>query len=313
MEKGQTRYFGKAMVQFVKDPIGNRKRVMELSEEMAFRAQNLDVNMRQASQMMLDLPRGDAGDVIRIGNKHLKAIQKYMFVPLQLVQSMVDTPVWMGAYEAEGGAMNHEEAVQAGDRAVRLSQMAGGAKDLAVVQQNAMMKLFLVVYSYSSLLWNRNVNLAKGAGSAKTAEEFGTLAIRFIMLNTFPALLAGLIKGQWPDDDEEESFLAYAAIQSLLSVSSGVPLVRDFTAGIASPFGYGGSTAVGQQFEDLIKVINSKTPETLSVATVSAMGSLFGLPSVQINRTLKTMMDEDIEAEVSLEFIQALLMGPPKK
>lgn len=319
-QKGGRQQYLRALAKFAMNPIKSRQMVLEMSGEMRNRDLNLDPAIRQALDQVVRVKDGGLGDALSSIKGGHEALKKYAFVPMQAMQSLVDTPVWMAAYEMEGGVDNHEAAVQAADRAVRLTQMAGGAKDLAPIQQNEMAKFFLLVYGYASLLWNRNVDIARSAGKALKAKDAqGVLQSleRFVYLNVLPSILAGAIKGALPDDDDDESrsWPEYLAIQALLSVANGVPLARDAANGVFSDFGYGGISPLGGGIDSAIRAKNSSEQEALVTNMLSAAGMLTGLPSSQANRAVRTfyaLEDGELEADAG-NIAQGILFGPPKQ
>ena len=324
-QKGQRKDYMRALAKFVMNPLQQRAMVMEMSGEMRNRSINLDPAIRDAVNRVVRVGDGRIGGALTNVKNGLDAIKRWAFVPMQMMQSVVDTPVWMAAYEAEGGVNNHDVAVQAADRAVRLTQMAGGAKDLAPIQQNEMAKFFLMVYGYASLLWNRNVDIARSGTAAVKQKDFKGVLVameRFVYLNIIPAILAGAIKGALPDGDDEDdpkkkgdTWPEYIAIQTMLSVTNGVPLVRDAAAGYFSDFGYGGASPLGGGIDALIKATNSSKTEALVTNMTTATGMLLGLPSSQINRATRTLFDLD-EGEMEsdgLTIARGVLFGPPPK
>ncbi len=328
-QKGQRKHYMRALAKYSMNPLKTRAEVMAMSGEMRNRAINLDPSIRQATQRIIRVGEGRIGTAFNdVKNAH-DALKRWAFVPMSLMQSVVDTPVWMGAYEAEGGVNSGnggKDAIDAADRAVRLTQMAGGAKDLAPIQHNELAKFFLLVYGYASLLWNRNVDIARsGVQSIKEKDAQGTLVAleRFVYLNIVPAILAGAIKGALPkgDDDERkkdkmgDTWPEYIAIQTLLSVTNGVPLARDAAQGFFSDFGYGGASPIGGGIDALIKATHSSKTEALVTNMTTATGMLLGLPSSQINRATRTFFKLD-EGEMDTDayaIAKSILFGPPAK
>lgn len=328
-QKGQRKHYMRALAKYSMNPLKTRAEVLSLSGEMRNRAINLDPSIRQATQRIIRVGEGRIGTAFNdVKNAH-DAIKRWAFVPMTLMQSVVDTPVWMGAYEAEGGVNSGnggKDAIDAADRAVRLTQMAGGAKDLAPIQHNELAKFFLLVYGYASLLWNRNVDIARsGVQAVKERNVQGTLVAleRFVYLNIIPAILAGAIKGALPkgdDDDRDKDKMGdtwpeYIAIQTLLSVTNGVPLARDAAQGFFSDFGYGGASPIGGGIDALIKATNSTKTEALVTNMTTATGMLLGLPSSQINRATRTFFKVD-EGEMDTDaytIAKSILFGPPPK
>lgn len=328
-QKGQRKHYMRAVAKFSMNPIKTRADVMELSGEMRNRAINLDPSIRQATNRIIRVGEGRIGTALNSLKNGHDAIRRWAFVPMTMMQSVVDTPVWMAAYEAEGGVNSGnggKDAIDAADRAVRLTQMAGGAKDLAPIQQNELAKFFLLVYGYASLLWNRNVDIARsGVQAVKDKSVGGTLVAleRFVYLNIVPAILAGAIKGALPDGDDDDrkkdkmgdTWPEYIAIQTLLSVTNGVPLARDAAQGFFSDFGYGGASPIGGGIDALIKATNSTKSEALATNMTTAVGMLTGLPSSQINRATRTFFKVD-EGELDSDaytIAKSVLFGPPPK
>lgn len=328
-QKGQRKHYMRALAKYSMNPLKTRADVLALSGEMRNRAINLDPSIRQATQRIIRVGEGRIGTAFNSVKNGHDAIKRWAFVPMTLMQSVVDTPVWMGAYEAEGGVNSGnggQDAIHAADRAVRLTQMAGGAKDLAPIQHNELAKFFLLVYGYASLLWNRNVDIARsGAQAIKQKDAQGTLVAleRFVYLNIIPAILAGAIKGALPkgdDDDRDKDKMGdtwpeYIAIQTLLSVTNGVPLARDAAQGFFSDFGYGGASPIGGGIDALIKATNSTKTEALVTNMTTAAGMLLGLPSSQINRATRTFFKVD-EGEMDADaytIAKSILFGPPPK
>jgi len=328
-QKGQRKHYMRAVAKYVLNPLKTRASVLALSGEMRNRAINLDPSIRQATNRLIRVGEGRIGTALNsIKNGH-DAIRRWAFVPMSMMQSVVDTPVWMGAYEAEGGVNSGnggQDAIAAADRAVRLTQMAGGAKDLAPIQHNELAKFFLLVYGYASLLWNRNVDIARsGAQAIREKDAQATLVTleRFVYLNIIPAILAGAIKGALPkgdDDDRDKDKMGdtwpeYIAIQTLLSITSGVPLARDAAAGFFSDFGYGGASPIGGGIDALIKATNSSKSEALATNMTTAVGMLTGLPSSQINRATRTFykLDEGEMDADAFTIAKSILFGPPAK
>lgn len=328
-QKGQRKHYMRALAKYSMNPLKTRADVLALSGEMRNRAINLDPSIRQATQRIIRVGEGRIGTAFNdVKNAH-DAIKRWAFVPMTLMQSVVDTPVWMGAYEAEGGVTSGnggKDAIDAADRAVRLTQMSGGAKDLAPIQHNELAKFFLLVYGYASLLWNRNVDIARsGVQAIKGKDVQGTLVSleRFVYLNIVPAILAGAIKGALPkgdDDDRDKDKMGdtwpeYIAIQTLLSITNGVPLARDAAQGFFSDFGYGGASPIGGGIDALIKATNSTKTEALVTNMTTATGMLLGLPSSQINRATRTFFKVD-EGEMDADaytIAKSILFGPPPK
>jgi hypothetical protein len=319
-KKGGRKYIYRAFLKFWGAPMENLAMIREMSGEMRNRAINLDASIREAQTQVLRMKDGRfVQDTFKGMQNGRDVMVKYAFVPMQVMQGFVDGVVWMAGYEEAGGVNNHDDAVQAADRAVRLTQTAGGAKDLATIQQNILAKLFLPVYGYASLLWNRNVDLARDAvGAVKQRDAVQVLVAfeRFVYLNIIPAFIAALIKGGLPDDDDDdETWLGWFGVSALSSVTQGIPIVGQGVAGAFSDFGYSGASPIGQGLDALIRASSAEKEQTITTNAINAVGAFTGLPASQINRAVRTyFMLENGEMEESASAIaRGVLLGPPKE
>lgn len=319
-QKGARKYLYRAFLKFWADPLGNLAMIREVSGEMRNRAVNLDASIREAQGQILRMKDGRfVQDTFKGMLNGRDVMVKYAFVPMQAMQSVVDGVVWTAGYEQAGGVNNHDEAVQAGDRAVRLTQTAGGAKDLATIQQNTLAKLFMPVYGYASLLWNRNVDIARSARAGfkeGNPREVLVAFERFVYLNIIPALITGLIRGGLPDDDDDdETWANWLAISSLSSVTQGLPIIGPAVAGAFSDFGYSGASPIGQGLDALIRAFSAERDEAITTASLAAFGAFTGFPASQVNRAVRTafMVDKGEMDDSALAIMRGVLIGPPKE
>lgn len=319
-QKGARKYLYRAFLKFWADPIGNLAMIRDVSGEMRNRAVNLDASIREAQGQILRMKDGRfVQDTFKGMLNGRDVMVKYAFVPMQAMQSVVDGVVWTAGYEQAGGVNNHDEAVQAGDRAVRLTQTAGGAKDLATIQQNTLAKLFMPVYGYASLLWNRNVDIARSARAGfkeGNPREILVAFERFVYLNIIPALITGLIRGGLPDDDDDdETWANWLAISSLSSVTQGLPIIGPAVAGAFSDFGYSGASPIGQGLDALIRAFSAERNEAITTASLAAFGAFTGFPASQVNRAVRTafMVDKGEMDDSALAIMRGVLIGPPKE
>ncbi len=82
-----------------------------------------------------------------------------------------------------------------------------------------------------------------GKTNFKNPAEYVKFAMDMMMLFVVEALLVGLMRNTWPDDDEEKSTAAWIAGQTLSSAMSSYPLFREAASEIS---GFrGGSAASG--------------------------------------------------------------------
>lgn len=215
---------GMAMVhglaKFSKNPAKAIGFVLEKSGEVRSRMDTLDRDIRDAA-------RRHAG---KIGV--LSAAQRFGYMGIGFMDRLVVVPTWIGAYDnALKAGADEGVAVAAADKAVRVSQGAGAAKDLAAVQRGRgpsgeAFKLLTMFYSYASGYYQRLRTLGRDVRKANAADIPG-LAARSFFLVIAPALLAELLAGRGPDDDEDETWAGWAFQKVALSVFNPIPILRD--------------------------------------------------------------------------------------
>lgn len=205
-------YLGAALRDFVRSPGKMVDLAMEKSGEMRHRAGTIE---RDVKDQLLKT-RGEHG--IKV------AVQRSAFYLTAMFDRTVSVPTWIGGYrQALDQGLHEEDAIRAGDRAVRLSQGAGGAKDLAAVQRNSeLMKLLTMYYTPFSVLYAR---LRDMGHKYKEPKDLPRLVARSIALVILPAVLGDLLAGRAPDDDEDKTL--WAMRKAMLYPFASVPVIRD--------------------------------------------------------------------------------------
>lgn len=310
---GAKRYVFQGMLEFIRAPWKAVAFVNELSPEMRYRTDNLDRDMR--------------GVLKKIAGKSdtLSIVQRLAFKHIGVVQALVDYPTWLAGYRhGLDTGLSAADAVAAGDRAVRLSQMAAGPKDLAAVQRkDGLMRALTIVYSYFNLLYNRTVDIRDSVKAARSVGEYMNAFERTMFLIAIPAVVGPLISGQGPGEDED--WRAWAALKIATYPLLGIPGLRDLASSFESGWAYSGVTPIGELFKSLSKlrgvgvgVAEGETPEAerLAIIAIEAAGYGFGLPVAQPKRTLRFLFDVaegDVEPEGVTDWVRGLLFGPPKE
>lgn len=310
---GAKRYVFRGMQQFITKPFETVEFVNQLSSEMRYRVDNLDRDMRGVLKQI----SGKSG--------FLDVVQRLAFKHIGVIQAMVDYPTWLaGYYHGLDNGLTADDAVAAGDRAVRLSQMAAGPKDLAAVQRkDGLMRALTIVYSYFNLLYNRTVDLKNSTSAARSVGEYLNAFERTMFLIAIPAIAGPLVTGHGPGDDED--WRAWASLKILTYPLLGIPGVRDLASSLESGWAYRGATPIGEVFNTLSKfrgvatnVVEGNENDTARVAglTIDAVGYTFGLPTAQPKRTVKYLIgvsEGDIEPEGVTDWVRGVLFGPPKQ
>lgn len=270
--------------------------VQEKSGEMRHRMDTIDRDMKD----VLLKTRGEHGMLV--------AVQRSAFYLTALADRAVSVPTWLGGYrQALAEGLNEEDSIRAGDRAVRLSQGAGGAKDLAAVQRNSeLMKLLTMYYTPFSVLYARLRDMGHTTHSPK---DLPRLVARSLVLVILPAVLGELLAGRGPDDDEDK--IMWAARKALLYPTTSMPVIRDLVNWQIEPAlakAGGGSlhfqpgyklSPVVQAIEKVgslpSKLIDGWTGERpwddVAWDSLEASGYVFGLPTAQTRITGEYLSD----------------------
>lgn len=255
---------------------------------MRERVQTLDKDLKQGLSI--------GGKGFRIGDTNIGGykleqlgeirddINQMGFRLLTETDFVLSIPVWKFAYDkkvlelqsVEGVTPEfvEQEAISAGDRAVRDIFGSGDTKDSAAIQRsrNALDQLFIPFYSYANTLYNI---LSEGSYALKDQRNYGqfirmiwwTLAAQALGMMVYKAMTNG-------DDDNPEnlakSFVEELAFQSIM----GVPFVRD-AANITmrnilgeKSFGKTNSviaTSIIDKIQDIFTAINSKKKDVTDV------------------------------------------------
>ena len=316
-------FLTKAIVGAMQSPAETWAFVQEKSGEMRNRANTIDRDVRDAINRM----RGEGGVAANV--------RRTAFYLTAMADRIVSVPTWLGAYnQALAEGKSEEAAIRAGDRAVRLSQGGGGAKDLAAVQRNGeLMKLLTMFYTPFNVLYARLRDL----GFQTATNGIGYLphaAARFLALVIMPAVLGELLTGRGPDDDEDEIW--WAARKVLLYPLATVPLVRDaagyIEAGMISATGEGKMEyAPSFKLSPIVTVLEKliKLPGKMVDAmqgdreiddttwdVFEASGYIFGLPTGQLRVTgeyLEDLLIGDADPENAMELLRDGLFRRRKK
>lgn len=269
-------YTAKAMMTYFAHPIASTRGANELSEMMANRTRT---RFRELNEVANSVNGRDG------------IIRRYAYWLMMRMQQIVDTIVWHGAMmKAQDAGMAQEDAVQVADQTVLDTQGGGQAKDLSALERGgATTKLFTVFYSYM------NTALNMGAATAMTERNKGKMAAHLLLQWVVPTALTTLFKSLLtPGDDDEDlrKKLAKEQISFMFGMFVGgreLAQLGDIATG-GKFYGYSGPSGV-RPIADTYKLAQQarqgEFDKGLATATINLLGSGFGLPSAQINRTIK--------------------------
>lgn len=262
--------------------------VLSQSIFMRERVQTLDKDLKQGLSI--------EGKGLRIGDTNVggyKAeqlanirddINQMGFRLLTETDFALSIPVWKFAYDnkvlelqsVEGVTAEfvEQEAISAGDRAIRDIFGSGDTKDSAGIQRSrdAWVQLFVPFYSYANTLYNI---LAEGYYGLKDQRNYGQFVRMIWGTIVIPALGMMAYKAMTNGDDDSPEDLVKSFIEELASQSiMGVPLVRDVAnmtmRNILGEKSFGKTnsviaTSIVDKLQDMYTAITSKNKDATDV------------------------------------------------
>lgn len=262
--------------------------VLSQSIFMRERVQTLDKDLKQGLSI--------EGKGLRIGDTNVggyKAeqlanirddINQMGFRLLTETDFALSIPVWKFAYDkkvlelqsVEGVTAEfvEQEAISAGDRAVRDIFGSGDTKDSAGIQRsrNAFVQLFVPFYSYANTLYNI---IAEGNYARKDQGNYGQFVRMLWWTLTAQALGMMVYKAMTNGDDDKPEDLAKSFGEELVSQATmGVPLARDIAnmtmRNILGEKSFGKTnsiiaTSIVDKLQDMYTAITSKNKDATDV------------------------------------------------
>lgn len=286
------------------NPAGAWKEAFEASAFLRIRYDKntlaFDKDVQDTSQFLQSAGSGLPTN-LRVG---MDKLSRSFFWPIAKMQQMVDTITWLGAYHKGRNELGQSDAASVlyADAQVELAQTSGIYSDRSGIErgtlsvttrQSQAIRLWTTLISYmlrkGNIAYGKGVELRKDMSFRNAAQFSGDMLLLF----TLEGLASAFIYGRWPDDDDEETFLEFAATETALSVISGVPVVREIPAAA-----YGsGTTPIGALTNDLFDLytqsLQGEADTAARKAFVNSFGTLFHLPASQTNRLLEALLDED--------------------
>ena len=292
------KYAWAGLSQYTTNPIKATQSAMEQSEFMRNRG---NTRLREIREVAATI--NGAGKV-------RKFLNKYSYWLMMKMQQVVDTAIWHGALaKAMDNGKDLDTAIKLADQTVLDTQGGGQIKDLSEFERGSnTQKLFTVFYAYM------NTALNQGFVEAKTQKSKAKLAVDLMMIYVVPTALTALMKSALiPGDDDEDlaKKLAKEQISFLLGLFVGGREMAQLANIITGDrfYGYTGPSGL-RPIDDTYKFAQQAAQGEIDHAFVRAsinlLGDVFGLPSAQINRTIK---GAEALQEDETDNPAALLMG----
>lgn len=214
--------------------------VMEQSIFMRERIQTLDKDLKKGLTIQ--------GKGFRINDKNIGGykfekgaeirdeINNMGFRLLTETDFALSVPVWKFAYDQKVAELQSKEglstewinqqAIEAGDRAIRDIFGSGDTKDAAAIQRarNPLTQLFVPFYSYANTLYNI---IAEGWYAGKDRGDWNQFARMLWWTVVSQAIGMVIYKSMTNGDDDPESIAKSFAEEFVQQGTMGIPLVRD--------------------------------------------------------------------------------------
>lgn len=292
------KYAWVGLSQFTTHPIKATQTAMEQSEFMRNRG---NTRLREIREVAA---------TINGAGKIRKFLNKYSYWLMMKIQQVVDTAIWHGALaKAMDSGKDLDTAIKLADQTVLDTQGGGQIKDLSAFERGSnTQKLFTVFYAYM------NTALNQGFVEAKTQKSKAKLAANLMMIYVVPTALTALMKSALIPGDDDEDLAKKLAKEQISFVLGLFVFGRELTqlANIATGdrfYGYAGPSGlrpIDDGFKFVQQAVQGEFDSAFVRASVNLLGDAFGLPSAQINRTIKgaeALQDDETDNPA------ALLMG----
>ncbi|WP_445505059.1 LPD23 domain-containing protein [Microvirga sp. G4-2] len=264
------------------------------SSEMKHRAGSIDRDIR-LGLAKLEGKSGTLAEMQRIG-----------FMGIAIADRWVSVPTWLAGYNKHIAEFPADEqgAIEAGDRAVRLSQGSGGTKDVSSIQVDPRMQPFTMFYGPFNILFNNLWSLGRDAKriarEGGAPREYFDVFARAMFFVVIPAVMADLITGKGPDDEDKEergtglAYAQWAAAKVALYPLGTIPILRDAASFVDLGFETNPSPA-GRMVNAAVKTGkelakgSEASPRVVVKNSADTLGMLLGLPIGQATTTVNNV------------------------
>ena len=291
------KYAWAGLSQYTTHPIKATKAAMEQSEFMRNRG---NTRLREIREVAA---------TINGAGKIRKFLNKYSYWLMMKMQQVVDTAIWHGALaKAMDSGKDLDTAIKLADQTVLDTQGGGQIKDLSEFERGSnTQKLFTVFYAYM------NTALNQGFVEVKTQKSKAKLAADLMMIYVVPTALTALMKSALIPGDDDDDLAKKLAKEQISFVLGLFVFGRELTqlANIATGdrfYGYAGPSGlrpIDDGFKFVQQAVQGEFDSAFVRASVNLLGDAFGLPSAQINRTIKgaqALQDDETDNPAALLF-----------
>ncbi len=301
------------LAKYMGNPIKANKIIREKSKAMQLRGMT---QFKEISQIRNRLEQGH-------GVKTW--LHDHAFVLISLVQSIADSVCWLSAYEKYSREENisEDKLVAMCDQVVIDTQSSGNINDLSRIERDkqGLSRLFTIFYSWMNAALNLAVGEYLGETNKfkKTANLLFMCAVMPVVEKAFRDSLTA--KGDDDDDEDEDPLMTYVREPLSAIAEYNLGLFTGVTRECASAasnlisgdriYGYSGPAGVRLMAHVNNAFSVAANPNELKVmkAIIDLLGDLRGIPSVQINRTIKGLRAVNSGQAEDVDAIKAPLFG----
>lgn len=236
----------------------------------------------------------------------------------------VDMPTWVSAYQKEVKASgNEQKARDYADLMVKRAQGSGLMSDRGMLErgtlnaqsrQQEFPRMLTALGSY--MFAKGNVFYEKASQTDfKSPVQVMALAADIGLLFTLEAVLYSAVKGYLPGEDEDEPIqvMGWLGGQTLASLASTLPLMRELS-GAVQGFNGGGifGSAVEVLAKPMIQASQGEADKALVKSFLDAGGVMLHLPSSQSKAVLDSVFDADMSINNEVSPLKAIGLGGGK-
>ena len=279
--------FTVALGKYLTSPLKTRRFVNSQSQAMLLRAQT---QFKELAQIRNRLDQG----------KGFRAwMVDHAYSMMTFMQGIVDSVCWQAAYEKfSRQGYEGKELTALCDQTVIDTQSSGNISDLSRIERDkrGLARMMTMFYSWMNAVLNMVVTtgMSEENKAKKIASLFWMCAVMPLIEQTFRDSLAA--KGDDDDDDDDELAWMREDLGTIVEFNLGLlPVTREFSTAAESlvkgepVFDYRGPAGLRllSNVAGGIKTLANPDERKIARAITDLGGSLLGLPSVQINRTVK--------------------------
>lgn len=296
-------WYARGLFKFISNPVKHWKEVKSQSQFLTTRYDvgtwDKDVQDAKAhfDNVLGPMPTLGKG----IGNR----LAHTYFLPIMAAQQVVDVTTWLAARDKAINKLGYgdDQAILYADAMVEGAQTSGFFSDRSGLErgtlgtrknrQSQYIRIWTTLISY--MLAKGNIAYEKtGATDFRKPGQILKWIHNMAMLFAVEGVLSALLYGKWPEEDDDlEDWAGWTAMQTLDSVSSGLPFIRETAA---SRFG-GGNTPIGVFSNDLFDFIEQsaqgEADDQFRRSLVKVIGTAGHIPSTQFNRFFDQIWSED--------------------